>query len=295
VSRPRLDFQAIRQIPFAGVLARYNISLKQKDAATLYGNCPLPSHTSKSKDSFFVNVERNVWYCHSNSCKKGSRAGGNVIDFVGAMEKLEPYDAAAKLDGWFGNGRPKPETAAEPREFPPAEAGGNKPLPFALKDVNPEHAMIQARGITTETAKAWGVGFFPGKGSMAGRIAFPLHENGHLVGYAGRATLEGQEPKWLLGKGLVKSFLFGIERCDPAKPLIVAESPWAVLWLWQNGAQAAALLGSEMTAGQEKCLAPFRVITVALDNDAAGNEKAAPIVERLKAAGHTVRKARLLE
>jgi DNA primase len=54
-------------------------------------------------------------------------------------------------------------------------------------------------------------------------------------------------------------------------------------------------MGSEMTAEQEECLTPFRAITVALDNDAAGNEKAAQIVERLKAAGHKVLRARLIE
>src|ERR1039458_6339960 len=155
--------------------------------------------------------------------------------------------------------------------------------------------MIQSRSILAETARKFGVGFFPGKGSMVGRIVFPLLENRKLVGYAGRATLEGQEPKWLLGKGLRKTFLFGLDRCDSAKPLVLVESPWAVLWLHQNGAQAAALMGSEMTVEQEGCLTPFGVITVALDNDAAGNEKAAPIVERLKAAGHKVLKARLKE
>src|SRR5437764_641121 len=101
MNRPRLDFAAIREIPLEGVLARYNISLKRKDGTALYGNCPLPSHGSRTKGSFFVNTTRNVWYCHSDSCKKGSRAGGNVIDFVAVMEKLDAYAAAARLAEWF--------------------------------------------------------------------------------------------------------------------------------------------------------------------------------------------------
>jgi DNA primase len=175
-------------------------------------------------------------------------------------------------------------------------SGRNKPLAFALKDVNPSHLMIQERGISVLTAERFGVGFFPGKGSMAGRVVFPLHEDGSLVGYAGRTTLPVSDanPKWLFGKGLRKTFLYGLERCDPAKPLILCESLWAPLWFHEHGLQAASLMGSEMTEEQERCLDPYPVITVALDNDAAGIEKAVRICGRLEAK-HRVMKARLIE
>lgn len=172
----------------------------------------------------------------------------------------------------------------------------NKPLAFALKEVNPSHPMIQERGISALTAGRFSVGFFPGKGSMAARIVFPLHEDGSLVGYAGRTTLPVSDanPKWLFGKGLRKTFLYGLERCDPAKPLILCESLWAPLWFHEHGLQAASLMGSEMTEEQERCLDPYPMITVALDNDAAGIEKAARICGRLK-RNHRVLKARLIE
>ena len=298
MNRPRLDFATIRGIPLEGVLARYNVSLKRKNGKALYGNCPLPSHSSKTKESFFVNTDRNVWYCHSESCKQGSRAGGNVIDFVAVMENLDAYDAAARLADWFRTN--SPATPAQPSPPPSAtdcDRAGNKPLAFQLQNVNPDHPMIHERAITVETARAWGVGFFCSKQKTASRdnrIVFPLHENGLLVGYAGRATLEGQEPKWLLGKGLKKTFLYGLDRCDSGKPLVLAESPWAVLWFSQQGTQAAAFLGSEMTLEQERSLAPFQLVIVALDNDATGETRSVPIIERLKAAGHKVLKARLM-
>jgi DNA primase len=295
MSRLYLDFKAVRErASFLGVLDRYHVQLKKVAANQYKANCPLPSHSNATESGTFgVNIDRNIFKCFSDSCRKaGNGSQGNVIDFVAAMEGVQAYDAAAKLNEWYPNGLTKVADAQDPGA---TETTGNRPLAFQLKDVNPEHPMIQSRNITVETARTWGVGFFPGKGSMMGRIVFPLHQGGKLIGYAGRSTLEGQEPKWLLGKGLVKSFLYGLERCDPVKPLVVAESTWAVLYFYQNGAQAAALMGSEMTAEQEKCLAPFGVITVALDNDTAGNEKAAPIVDRLKAAGHKVLKARLME
>jgi DNA primase len=303
--RPFLDFKAIKaRASITSILDRYGITLSRANRDTLRGNCPLPSHSSKSKNTFYVSETKSAWYCHSDSCKKnGQRAGGNIIDFVALMEQCPVYAAAKRIDEMFpATANPVPPANAQhdglaPEAVPSVStAGANEPLTFTLKDVNPAHPMIQERGISIATATTFGVGFFSGKGSMAGRIVFPLHENGVLVGYAGRTTLplSDTNPKWLMGKGIRKTFLYGLERCDAGKPLVLVESPWAVLWLNQNGGQAAALLGSEMTEAQEECLEPFGVITVALDNDAAGNEKAGQIIARLR-RNHKVLKARLME
>jgi hypothetical protein len=53
-------------------------------------------------------------------------------------------------------------------------------------------------------------------------------------------------------------------------------------------------MGAELTELQGRCLDPFPVITVALDDDPPGIEKAACIRERLK-KNHRVSKARLIE
>jgi DNA primase len=302
-NRPFLDFKAIKaRVMAADVLARYRVNLVRTNQTSLKGNCPLPTHSSGSKNTFFVNEAKSVWYCHSDSCRKnGQRAGGNVIDFVALMEQCSVYAAAKKLDEWFPDGKGK-EKHMEPHDgmltravFDALVNPKNNPLAFQLKDVNPRHEMIQSRGISEATAAKFGVGFFPGKGSMAGRIVFPLSECGILIGYAGRTTLPVSDanPKWLFGKGLKKTFVYGLERCDSAKPVILCESLWGPLWFHEHGVHAAALMGSEMTEEQEQCLEPFPVITVALDNDAAGEEKAARISERLKAK-HRVLKARMI-
>lgn len=317
-NRPFLDFKEIkRRVSMFDVLGRYGVKLTRTNQTSLKGTCPLPTHSSGSKNTFFVNDSKDVWYCHSDSCKKnGDRAGGNVIDFVAAMERNTVYAAAKFLDEWFPAAGPKTahcdahadtplQTPSSIRHDQVSGGGHNTPLTFTLKDVNPEHPMIQERGISTETAKRFGVGFFPGKGSMAGRIVFPLYEicrtnvdgtyQTMLVGYGGRTTLAVTEsnPKWLFGKGLKKTFLYGLERCDPAKPLILCESLWGPLWFHEHGVQAASLMGSEMTDEQDRCLDPYPVITVALDNDQAGIEKAAHISERLKGK-HRILRARLV-
>jgi len=300
---PFLDFKALkRRVGIMDVLARYGITLTRVNQSGLKGTCPLPSHTSGSKNTFFVNETKSVWYCHSDSCKKnGERAGGNVIDFVALMERCSVYAAAKRISEWFpdGNHGSEPEgrtqTPLVVSDTATLPAERNKPLAFALKDVNPAHPMIQERGISIETASQFGVGYFPGKGSMAGRIVFALYEHGHLVGYAGRTTLpvSDDNPKWLFGKGLKKSFLYGLDRCDPAKPVILCESLWGPLWFHEHGVQAASLMGLEMTEEQEQHLALFDTITVALDNDAVGTEKAVHICARLK-RNHNVLKARLI-
>jgi DNA primase len=302
-NRPFVDFKAIRErVAIADVLSRYDVKLLRVNQSSMRGTCPLPTHSSGSKNTFYLNEAKSVWYCHSESCKKnGARAGGNVIDFVASMEGCAAYEAATRIDAWFPSGNAATKPAKEPGNTrpepgkPAPTANGNRPLAFTLKDVNLEHPMIQERGISVETAKEFGVGFFPGKGSMAGRIVFPLYEHGELVGYAGRTTLEVSDanPKWLFGKGLRKTFLYGLDRCDPAKPVILCESLWGPLWFREHGMQAASLMGSEMTDAQERCLDPYPVITVALDDDAAGQEKAERICARLRGK-HRVLKARVI-
>ena len=305
--RPFLDFKAIKaRASILSILARYGVKLDQVNQNTLKGNCPLPSHSSKSKNTFYASEAKSAWYCHSDSCRKnGRRAGGNVIDFVAAMENLSIYTAAARIAEMFpetgnpattaGNGQRRGNLIAGSQAETSTETG-NRPLGFALQDVNPAHPMIQGRGISIETATLFGIGFFSGRGSMAGRIVFPLHENGGLIGYAGRTTLPVSDlnPKWLIGKGLKKTFLYALERCDPAKPLVLVESFWGPPFFHEKGLQAASLMGAELTDLQEQCLDPFPVITVALDDDPLGIEKAAEIRERLKRK-HKVLKARLVE
>src|ERR1035441_8482141 len=108
-NRPFVDFKAIKvRVTIADILARYQVSLVRVNQTSLKGGCPLPSHSSGSKNTFYVNEAKSVWYCHSESCKKnGTRAGGNEIDFVALMEQCSVYDAAKRIEEWFpaGNSR----------------------------------------------------------------------------------------------------------------------------------------------------------------------------------------------
>ena len=123
-----IDFKTVKKLTnFPEVLSHYNIRLRKVNAEYLRGRCPLPTHSSKeSKESFTVNVLRNIWNCKSESCIRTSgRKGGNILDFVMVMEKIPLPDAARKLHEWFGQRKdslqtgPRRQTGTQNRRFSP--------------------------------------------------------------------------------------------------------------------------------------------------------------------------------
>lgn len=192
-----VDFKVVKErVSMESVLGHYNIRLRRVNQNSLRGLCPLPTHSSeKSKESFGVQTEKNIWACQSNTCvaaRQGKR-GGNVLDFVALMESCSIRDAAFKLHDWFLANAPAQQSAtgkgsedkvvAEKEVEQVAVAGeANKPLSFSLKDIDPKHEYLRKRGLSEETLQTFGVGFFPGKGMMAGRVVIPIHnERGELV------------------------------------------------------------------------------------------------------------------
>jgi hypothetical protein len=295
----KIDFTQVKLVPVSSLVRHYGVELRKSGSYLIAKKCPLPTHTSEEVDTFKISIEGNWWTCFSKSCRAAlGKKGGDVIDFVKLKEDLNALDAAKKISDLFclSGQVQKTDKANLSQSDELTGVPLNKPLTWTLQGINPEHPVIQARGISIETARTWGVGFYrskQGTASMDNRIVFPLHEDGNLVGYAGRAVDEG-EPKWKLGKGIRKSFLYGLERCDPAKPVIVAESFWAPLWFSERGDQCAALMGTDITEEQERRLDPFTTVVVALDNDEKGKEASAKITERLR-KHHTVIRAFLKE
>jgi len=301
------DFQALKLIPIASVLRHYGIEVKKRNDKELVCACALPSHKEAEHKNnnltFCIGVEKNKWYCQSDTCRAigNHPKGGDVLDLVCRLDQCDVKTAAKKLSELFAINQNPPHGAtglnATPRTLGTRDTTNdtsiavirNPPLAFILKNLDPDHPFLKGKGISIETAMEFGVGVHSGKGSMSNRVCFPIHEDGQLVAYIGR-SVDDSEPKWKIPAGLVRSFVFGIERCDPAKELILCESMWAVLWFHQCGLQAAALVACTMTEEQEKRLAPFNAIVLAMDNDAAGRDACQKLYDRLK-PGRKVRKA----
>lgn len=290
-----LDFEAIKKIPLAEVVKRYGGVLKGH-GDWLHGKCPLPAHDSKkSNTSFTVNVSKNFWQCFSDSCsQKSGKRGGDVINFVAVMEGCKEVEAAQKLADWYGieGGKRQERTEQSPAPKPPetpveVEPTVNKPLGFpGFKELDHGHPYFAGRGITPETAKAFGVGYFAGRSSVIKdpyRIAIPVHNaKGELVAYVGRSVEEIALPKYHFPPGFHKSFeLFNLHRVED-DTVIVVEGFFSVLSLYQCGIlNVVALMGRTLSDAQEELLKRFERIVLMLDGDVPGQEAAKELLQRL--------------
>lgn len=278
-----VDFKDIKaRVSIEQVLAHYGIDWLKKKGDELRGRCPI--HKGEGQGAFHVNVVKGVFHCFS--CKKR----GNVLDFVSAMEKCSVRDAGVKLSEWFSlsetaatNGSPAKAEGQESRE---ETTGENKPLTFNLKGVDPGHPYLASRGLRKETAERFGVGFFPGKGSMAGRVVIPIHnERGELIAYAGRA-IDSSDPRYKLPAGFHKSsVVYNLHRAvedNQRGAVVVVEGFFDCLKVCQTGLPAVALMGCSMSEEQENLLASyFRAAWLLLDGDEAGRQAVVEISGRL--------------
>jgi len=103
-----IDFAAVKAaVRMEKLLEEYGIKPGRRIGMCLRGRCPLPQHGSReSGESFMVNTQKNVWACHSQSCvvARGGQRGGNVLDFVAAMENCSIAQAARRLRARWGVG-----------------------------------------------------------------------------------------------------------------------------------------------------------------------------------------------
>jgi DNA primase len=315
-----VSFDEIKKtIPLAKAIEHYGIPLRRVNTHSLRGKCPLPMHGSeKSKESFTATLNKGVggaWACQSHSCiKSRGRVGGNVLDFVAAMEQCSVRDAAIRLQMWFlvpaaGNGNvlvgkePRAEISAGKEPDPKRDAGknngvgeseSNKPLSFELQNVDHFHPYLTERGLTNETTETFGIGFFSGKGSMHDRIVIPIHNPmGELVAYAGR-SIDGSEPRYKFPAGFHKSLeLFNLHRVRGELSVVLVEGFFDCMTVTQAGYPCVALMGSTMSKAQENLLAEkFAHVIVMLDGDEAGRGAAVEIADRLQ---HVVFQVQLVE
>jgi len=265
------------------VLDHYNVRLRRVNQNSLRGLCPLPTHTSeKSKESFGVQVAKKIWSCQSSSCAsaRAGKRGGNILDFVAVMESCSVRDAAIKLSQWFSitsdgaAASEKTKLVAPEKEESRGESKENKPLTFTLKDVDSTHEYLRQRGIDESIARTFAVGFFPGRGTMSGRIVIPIHnKNGELIAYAGRA-IDGSEPKYKFPAGFRKSIeLFNLHRIVSRTVVAVVEGFFDCMKIAQAGFPCVALMGSSLSVEQEKLIAEnFTSVLLLFDGDEAGRK-----------------------
>ena len=304
-----VDFRAVKAaITMEQVLDHYGLlDTFKRSGDSLSGPCPI--HKGSNPTQFRVSVNKNVWNCFSE-CKHG----GNTLDFISRMEKVSIHAAATKAIEWFKLDReamssssrqeeeqegeteahadaPRPKPAPKPAATPENSAP-NKPLNFRLDKLERDHPYLKGRGLTLETIVDFGIGFCA-KGTMADRIAIPIHNvKGEVLAYAGRFPGEPSEdvPKYKLPAGFRKSLeLFNIDRAvkEPADmPMVIVEGFFDCMKLHQNGCRkVVALMGSTMSPAQEELIRKHTdqnsQIIVILDEDESGRAGREDVAVRL--------------
>ncbi|PWU05336.1 MAG: hypothetical protein C5B51_14725 [Terriglobia bacterium] len=313
-----------KAVSFPDLMTRYGFQLKAQGGGSFRGKCPLPTHTRETDDNSFTAALKEsgwVWDCFSNSCiaNRGGKKGGNMLDFVMAMEKDSSlFRIGTKLNDWFGlnawliNGqgattaesKPQARSAATESQPRPAEKpvdtaaasetepGENKPLGFRLQHIDFKHPYLAQRGITPETAEYFGVGYFPGNSKLLkGRIVFPIWNargEGNPVAYAGR-SIDGSEPKYVFPPGFKKSLeLWNLHRIpEAADHVIVLEGLFSVMRFHQAGIRnVVSLMGSSASEEQIRVLAAFSCVTLCLDPDEAGRAATAALLQPIARLTH---------
>lgn len=285
-----VDFGALKQsVGIERVLEHYGVRLKQVHRDYLRGRCPLPGHSSAhSVESFTVNTSKNIWACHSDSCRqaRNGKVGGNILDLVACMECCAIREAALRMQTWWLVGEHRQLVSKGMRVNGRVEQEMSK-LPFSLR-LNGWHPYLDQRGISRQTADTFGVGYYAGRGFLCGRIVFPIHnERGGLVAYAGR-SLDGVGPKYLFPAGFSKSrTLFHLQDAvrfaPPTGKVILVEGFFDCMKVHQAGfGNVVALMGTNLSDHQVQLLAErFRRVVLMLDGDEAGQRAGPAVAARL--------------
>jgi len=272
-----VDFKSIKgKVSMETVLSHYDVRLRRVGANEFRGKCPLPTHSStSSNNSFSVNFGRNAWSCQSASCiaARAGRVGGNVFDFVAEMERCSIREAALQLQHSLTENQ-TPRVISR-KEKSVAHRLENRPLSFSLRNIDHQHPYVASRGLSEQTARYFGVGYYDGNGFLRGRVVIPIHnEHGELVAYSGRAIAQ-TKPKYRLPAGFRKShLLFNLHRAlqNGNRTLILVEGFFDTFKLHEAGHHnAAALMGSKLSDRQADLIGTYfdRVILM-LDADEAG-------------------------
>lgn len=172
----KLDFSAIKR-DITIEHAMVYLSLKShKDVNGWRASCPV----CESEDDLSLNIERNVFTCHT------SGESGSVIDLVAHIKGIGIKDAAKFLLDNFTKKKPKePEPQAE-------LSTGFQPL----KGLSFDHEKVQELGISAKDAERLGIGYCS-KGYYRNMVVAPIRlPDGHLVAYAA-ISLDKEMPETL--------------------------------------------------------------------------------------------------
>jgi DNA primase len=241
-----IDFQQLKEtvkidevFPFLGLaLKRYGEQWRG----------PCPACKSGGDRALVVTPAKSAYYCFA------AKQGGDVIALVAHIKAMAMKEAAQLIAETSGL-NPKPKALASgptlPLTVPEKEKAGFNPLTY----LQAEHPMVQALGVSVDTAKHFGAGFAP-RGILRGRLAIPIHDrHGILIAYCGRAVGD-ESPNLIFPNGFRPGEVIFGGHLARAGHLCLVRDPLAVLTAFESGVEnVVAFLTDGIAAQQLEILA----------------------------------------
>ena len=194
-----------------------------------------------------VTPTKQAFYCFAG------KIGGDVIGLAAHIKSCTMREAAEFLAGSTLHIEPAVSEPTIPATVPEKKKAGLNPLTY----LQPEHPLVQALGISKETADHFGAGYAP-KGIMRGRLAIPIHDaDGVLLAYCGQAV-NGESPTLIFPKDFQpQEFVFNIHRLQ-SETICLLSSPLQVMKTFECGIENVASFLTELViATQFEMLADF--------------------------------------
>jgi DNA primase len=305
-----IDTAALKRAhPIAEVVARYGIELRPSGRA-LVGRCPF--HLDRGRPNFHVYPTSSSWYCFRCA------TGGDVISFVERIARLGFREAVHELDRGLtlpASSRRAPPAPLRSRRRVAFLGAAERACLAAAVEVyhncllgHPEAvAYVEGRGIDRATVEVCRLGYVAGnelvsylrwrhlpvqaarragllardgREFLAGRVVVPEIRAGQPIWLVGR-TIEsdGDAPKYLGLPG--PKPLLGWEFAASHRDVWIVEGVFDYLTLHSWGIPALALVGTRARAETLDTLGRFARIYLALDNDPAGREATAHLIDHL--------------
>jgi DNA primase len=210
---------------------------------------PCPACKSGGDRALVVTAAKQAFYCFATG------EGGDVIGLVAHIKGISMKEAAAFLAASFGKtGTAEPPSTVPSHSSPKNEKAGQPPRLNPLTYLQAEHPLVQALGVSPDTAEYFGAGYAP-KGIMRGRLAIPIHDpDGELLAYCGR-SLKGEEPLLLFPSGFNPAeVIFNAHRAVSGT-LTLVRDPLFVLKAHENGiGNVVSILTDTISAQQLKTI-----------------------------------------